>query len=188
MGLIFVPASIALALAGTASGALSDRFGWRIFNVGGMIVLGSSLLILARLTLESHLSLVMFALILQSIGMGTFNPPNYSSILSVVEEERFGVIGGFLNLIRNSANVTGTAIVTAIIAIVMGSKGFPPTLAAITGPDQNGIFAAFMSGMNIALITASCLALLGMVLTLAKGSGKQNNPKTPLNISGNLKI
>ena len=59
----------------------------------------------------------MFALILQSVGMGTFNPPNYSSILSVVDEARFGVIGGFINLIRNSANVTGTAIVTVIIIL-----------------------------------------------------------------------
>jgi len=186
-GLIFVPGSIALALAGTASGALSDKFGWRIFNVSGMIILGSSLLIFSQLTLESHLSLIIFALMLQSVGMGTFNPPNYSSILSVVNERAFGVISGFLNLIRNSANVTGTAIVTAIVTIVMGSKGFQPTLAAITSPDQNGVFSAYMSGMNVALITASSLALLGLILTFAKGSGKLKDPNTNPHIPQNKK-
>ena len=173
LGLILVPGAIGLALAGTISGRLSDRFGWRRFNVGGMVLICIGLFILSTLTLESPLALAMFAMVLQTVGMGTFNPPNSSSILSAVEESRYGVVSGFLNLIRNAANVMGTALVTAIVTAVMASQGFPPNLAVVSDVGGGGVVGAFASGMRIAFVATGILVIVGTLLSIAKGGEGQ---------------
>ncbi len=169
MGLILVPGALGLAIAGTISGRLSDRFGWRKFNMGGLAISAAGLLILSRLTLESPLALVMIAMGMQSIGLGTFNPPNTSSILSAVGESRYGVVSGFLNLVRNSANVTGIAVATAIVTAVMASMGFLPSLAAVSEAEGGGVLLAFTSGMRVAFMIAAALVILGIVFSFAKG-------------------
>ena len=69
---------------------------------------------------------------MQSAGIGVFNAPNNSSILSAVEPSKYGVITGFLNLIRNSGNLCSIAIATAIVTATMGSMGYEPTLASVS--------------------------------------------------------
>ena len=104
-GLAIVPGALCMAVMGSVSGVLSDKFGWRWFTVGGMMLTTAGLLVLTRLTETSSLWMVMPGLMLMNTGMGTFYSPNASSVLSSVARESYGVVSGFLNLVRNSANV-----------------------------------------------------------------------------------
>ena len=107
IGLIFVPSSIAMIVTGPLSGRLSDRFGYRWFTVGGLMLSVCGLLLLSTLTTESSVWIVAIGMLLQTSGAGTFYPPNNSSIMQQVPESRYGVMSGFINLVRNSANITG---------------------------------------------------------------------------------
>ena len=102
VGLIVVPSAVAMILTGPLGGRLSDRFGWRLPSVGGLLVSALGLLLLSRLTELTPLSLVVTALVVQSSGSGVFGAPNSSSVLSTVVREQYGVVSGFLNLVRNS--------------------------------------------------------------------------------------
>ena len=181
IGLILIPVSLCMIITGPVSGRLSDRYGWRIFNVGGMILSASGLLILSRVTEDSHLAVVMVAMMLQNAGMGMFDTTNNSSIMGAVARERYGVVAGLLNLVRNSANVTGIAIATAIVTAIMASMGHPPTLQAVVdaaGSDTD-VIGAFTSGLRTAYLVMGSLLLAGMVVSYLKGSRTRETPGRP---------
>ena len=98
-GFAVVPGAICMAIMGTVSGVLSDRFGWRSFTVGGLASSGIGLLILSCITEDSSLWMVVPALMLMNIGMGTFYSPNSSSVMSSVVVSKYGVVSGFLNVV-----------------------------------------------------------------------------------------
>ena len=169
VGLVLVPAAFGMIIMGPLGGRLSDRYGWTAFNVGGLLFTAAGLFILSRATETSPVWLVILGTVTQSIGTGTFNAPNNSSILSVVERSKYGVMSGFLNLVRNTANITGIAVATTIVVTVMGSQGFEPSLAAVSESGAEGVLGAFTSGMKTAYLTMSGLVFVGALLSVLKG-------------------
>ena len=77
-------------------------------------------------------------------------------------------MSGFLNLVRNSANITGIAVATTIVVTVMGAEGFEPSLAAVSDSGAQGVLGAFTSGMKTAYLSMAALALAGSALSLLK--------------------
>ena len=107
--------------------------------------------------------------VIQSAGTGTFGAPNTSSVLSTVEQKRYGVVSSFLNMVRNAGNVTGIALATAIVAGIMVSKGLPPTLSAVSEANATGVLPAFTSGMRTAYVVTGILVLFGVLLAFLSG-------------------
>lgn len=175
VGLVLVPAAFAMIIMGPLGGRLSDKYGWTAFNVGGLLFTATGLFILSRATETSPIWLIVLGTVTQSIGTGTFNAPNNSSILSVVERSKYGVMSGFLNLVRNTANITGIAVATTIVVTVMGAQGFEPSLAAVSESGTEGVLGAFTSGMKTAYLAMSGLVLAGAALSVLKG-GRGRTP------------
>ena len=183
VGLMIVPAALTMVITGPLGGRLSDRFGWTKFNVGGLMLSATGLFILSRLTEDSSPYMVIAAMVIQSSGTGVFNAPNNSSVLSAVEPERYGVISAFLNLVRNSGNVVGTAIATAIVTGVMASMGFLPSLAEVSDGGDGGILSAFTAGLQTAYLWMSLLVLAGAAISAFKGA-RTTQAKAPAPRSG----
>jgi MFS family permease len=177
-GLVVVPGALCLTLLGPASGRLSDRYGWRIFTVGGLGLGVCGLSLLTRLTQDSSLLLVIPALVLQSCGMGVFYSPNSSSVLSAVGRESYGVVSGFLNLVRNTGNVTSVAVATAIVAATMGSLGYEPNLDAVRGGTDIGVKQAFTVGLKYAYITMAGSLLVAMAISALKAGKSEPQPES----------
>ncbi len=171
VGLVIVPGAVCMMIVGPISGRLSDRFGWRWFTVGGMLLAISGLLILATLQPDSSIALAMAGMIMQTAGVGVFNAPNNSSILSAVEPSKYGVISGFLNLVRNSGSLCSIAVATAIVTATMGSMGFEPSLAAVSAEGGEGLLAAFTSGLRIAFVAMAGVMAVGLIASAMKGGG-----------------
>ena len=173
VGLIIVPGAVCMMIVGPLSGRLSDRFGWRWFTMGGLLTSATGLIILSTLRPDSHLAVAMAGMIMQSAGIGLFNAPNNSSILSAVEQSKYGVITGFLNLVRNSGNLCSVAIGTAIVTGTMGALGFAPTLAAVSVGGGEGVLAAFTSGLRLAYMIMAGIVLIGVVASAFKGKSTE---------------
>ena len=169
VGLIIVPGAVSMMITGPLSGRLSDRFGWRWFTMGGLLVSVAGLLILSMLRPDSHLAIATFGMILQSAGIGIFNAPNNSSVLSAVEPSKYGVISGFLNLVRNAGNLSSVAVATAIVTATMASIGYEPTLASISAEGGDGVLAAFTSGLRVTYRAMAIVVLIGVVASAFKG-------------------
>ena len=168
-GLFIAPAALGFAVSGPLSGPLSDRFGPRIIEFIGLGILVASLAFLGRLTVDTHPWNVAAAMSMQGLGMGIFYTPNTSSVLSVVERERFGVATAFLNMTRNTASVAGIGAVTSIVTIAMASRGFEPSLDAVAAGGA-GVEAAFTQGLRIAFLLLGSFIGFSIFLTILKPS------------------
>ena len=169
VGLFITPAAIGFALAGPLSGPLSDRFGPRRIEFVGLGMLIASLLFLGRLTTETAPWNVAVAMTMQGLGMGIFYTPNTSSVLGVVERERYGVATAFLNMTRNTASVAGVGMVTSIVTFAMASRGFEPSLDAVAAGGA-GVEAAFTMGLRVAFLMLGSFNLVSVLLTILKPS------------------
>ncbi len=169
VGLVIVPGALCMMIAGPMSGFLSDRIGWRWFTMGGMGISCAGLLILSNLQPDSPVPLAIAGMICQSMGVGVFNAPNNSSVLSAVEPSKHGAISGFLNLVRNSGNLCSIAIATAIVTATMGAHGYEPSLAAVSTDGGEGLLAAFTTGLRYAYRTMAVVVAVGIVASAFKG-------------------
>jgi EmrB/QacA subfamily drug resistance transporter len=175
-GRILVPTAICFATIGPIAGKLSDRFGWRRFTIAGLILSATALFILSRLNENPPLPLVVTALILHGVGMGTFFSPNASAILSTVERYRYGIGTAYLNMLRNIANVTGVGVVTTIVTIAMASRGFEPSLDAVaSGVGGEEVKLAFVTGLRAVYLTMFGACLIALAFTLFKGQPVSRN-------------
>jgi len=173
-GLIMVASAASMAVMGPIAGRLSDRYGHKIFNVSGALMISAGLFMVTRLTEASSLGLVVPALVMHGLGNGMFQASNHSSMLGAVEPKRYGVASAFVNLNRNTASVTGIAIATTIVVVTMGNMGYEPSLDAVSEGGGVGVAHAFTVGLQRAYMMAGVVMLVGMVLTLFKG--KQEEP------------
>ena len=167
-GLIMGSTAMCFITVGPIVGHLSDRFGWQRFTTGGLVASSAGLLLLSRLTETSPLALVVGALALAGSGMAAFYTPNASAILSSVERPRYGIAIAFLNMTRNTANVTGVALVTIIVTGTMASMGFEPTLEAVAGEGGDAVKGAFTLGLSRAFLVGASLTVLALLLSILK--------------------
>ena len=160
VGLMMIPPAICMVIIGPFSGRLSDRFGWRTLTVLGMSLTAMGAFVLAfALQERSPVWLVIAMMMLQSSGTGVFNSPNSSSILSVVERSRYGVVSALTQLVRNSANVVSVAVATTVVVSTMATYGVEPKLEAVN-PE---VSAAFVAGLRWAFL------MLGSALAVGAG-------------------
>ena len=175
-GIMVVPGALCMAVLGPVCGHLSDKFGGRKFTVGGLCMSVTGLAILSRVSGDTSALMVVPALMLTSGGMGVFYSPNTSSILSVVDRPRYGVVSAFLNLVRNSANVASVAVSTAIVTATMGFMGYEPSLAAVADGAGAGVTTAFTVGMRYAYTTLVAMLLAAMAFSAFRAQRVRETP------------
>jgi EmrB/QacA subfamily drug resistance transporter len=169
-GLVMAPTALAYATTGPIAGRLSDKYGWRKFTVAGLILIAGSLVSLSRLTADSSVMLVIPSLLVQGIGMGAFYSPNASAVLSTVDKESYGIATAYLNMVRNVATVTGIALSITIVTAVMSSRGYEPSLDAVSAAGgAEGLKAAFTQGLRISYLAMSGSIVVAIALATLAG-------------------
>ena len=169
VGLIMLPTAITMTIMGPVAGRLSDRFGYRAFNVAGLMLASAGIFTISRVSEATPLPVIIGAMVLQSAGTGLFASPNSASIFSASQGSRHGVVATLLSLVRNSANVTSIAVATAVVTATMVSMGYAPDLSNVSGSDDPGLGRSFVSGMNTLYLAMGFLLLVGVVASFLKG-------------------
>jgi len=168
VGFVMFAGASGMAVTGMFSGLLSDRFGFRIFTFTGLGLAIAAGLMFASFGPSSPLYFVVPALLINGIGMGLWMAPNMSATLGTVERSDYGIVGAFLNLVRNAGTVTGVAVTTAIVTGMMVSRGFSGDLGEIGEAGGTEVAAAFMVGMRTAFLVLVCfsaVALFAAIMT-----------------------
>ena len=158
---------VAMMIVGPICGRISDRHGRRLFTVGGLLFTTAGILTLSSLKSDSHVAVAIAGMIMQSVGIGAFNPPNNGAILSAVANEQHAVVSGLLNLVRNSASVISVAIATAMVTTTMGSMGYPPSLAEVSAEGSAGLLDAFVTGLRYTYWLMAAILAVGVAFTFA---------------------
>jgi len=155
-GLVLSSLPLAMAVAAPLSGYLSERVNFATLTSLGLGIMSCGLAALALLDSDSPLWRVYLGQVVLGLGVGAFMSPNNNSVLSSAPQDKVGLVGGVLALVRNVGMVTGIAVA---ITIFEGCQ--LQALSAGATPD-----AAFMSGFRMALGTGSALALVAACLSL----------------------
>ena len=164
-GLSIAPAAVAFAITGPIAGRLSDKFGWRVFAVTGLAITAASLFMLSRLAEGASIGLIGGLILMQGVGMGLVSSPITSAVLSTVERNSYGIVTALLNMVRNTANLSGLALATFIVTATMGSLGYEPSLDAVKSVGGEGVKAAFTSGLTRAFFVAGSLVTVALVIS-----------------------
>jgi EmrB/QacA subfamily drug resistance transporter len=173
VGFALLPNAASRIVMGPVSGFLSDLYGWRLFNIIGLLLSACGLLVLASLTTSSSIIVVLVGILLQSVGSGLFQSPNSASIFSAADSARHGVVAAFVNLSRNSGNVTGTAIAASIVTAVMVSRGFEVKIDEVLDAGVgSGLLEAFLSGLKTAFFAMAVLQIFGAFASVFKNDSR----------------
>ena len=165
---LLIPGALGMALLGPLSGRLSDRFGTRWPATVGLLSSGTAMFWLSYVGPYSPWWHIVIGMTLSGIGMGGFSSPNTSAIMGSLPRDKYGVVSGFVNLARTSANVTGIAVATTMVTITMAAQGFEPSLAAVAGVGGDAVRLAFVDGLSLALRISGAMMVIALILTLAR--------------------
>lgn len=162
-GIILMVYPLVLMVVAPISGSTSDKIGSEILTFIGLMLGSLGLFLMASLNdNSSEITMVIFIGIM-SAGMGLFQSPNNSLVMSTVPVDKLGIAGSINALIRNVGMVSGIALATTLLYTRMSYKiGYKVTSYV---PGRND---AFIYGMRWVYIAAGAISLLGTVLTFLR--------------------
>ncbi|MDF2511177.1 MAG: transporter [Herbinix sp.] len=168
-GLILMIYPLILTVVAPASGHLSDKIGSEILTFIGLVLVSIGLLLMATLNESSSLLILILFIAFMSFGMGLFQSPNNSLIMSTVPRDKLGIAGSINALVRNLGMVCGIVLATTLLYSMMSYKIGYHVTDFIPGRAD-----AFIYGMKAVYITAAIICLIGTVLTFFRLYGKKN--------------
>ncbi len=174
VGLVLFFGALGMTVAAFFSGRLSDRFGTKRFMLAGLAINVVTNGVFIMFGANSSVWLIIPALFLNGVGMGTWIAPNTSMTLASVERSSYGIVGAFVNLVRNVANVAGLAIATAVVAGVMVSRGVGADLSALAGSGDPATASAFVAGMRLAFMLQAVLVGLALLAATFTRESRQS--------------
>jgi Na+/melibiose symporter-like transporter len=120
-GQLLMLQAIVMALFAPLAGRLSDRWGSRLLATGGCLVIGLGQSVLMFVDSAMPILLIGGALMIIGLGHGLFSTPNNSSALGTIPESRLGIASALLNQSRLMGQLLGTAIVSFLMALIIGN-------------------------------------------------------------------
>jgi EmrB/QacA subfamily drug resistance transporter len=171
-GLLLTPIPLTVSLVAPISGWLSDRFGSRILSSAGLATSALGLWLLTSLGTNTPIFDLVWRLVITGVGIGLFQSPNNSAVMGAVPPERRGIGSGFLATVR----VVGQSLSVAVAGAVFASLGAAQAgriLAANphpSAPQLASLQSTFLSGFHGALLVCMCIASIGVVTSLVRGS------------------
>lgn len=167
-GFILMIYPLILSVVAPISGHLSDKIGSEILTFVGLVFISLGLILMSTLNEGSTLLSMLIYIGTMSIGMGLFQSPNNSLVMSTVEKDKLGIAGSVNALIRNLGMVSGIALAITLLYNRMSSKiGYRVTDYV---PGRND---AFIYGMKTVYITAAIICIVGTILTLLRLTRKK---------------
>ena len=162
-GLIMMAYPLILSAVAPLSGQLSDKIGSEVLTFLGLCLTSTGLFLMVGMKEDTRILYLILAIAVMSVGMGMFQSPNNSLVMSTVSRDKLGVAGSINALVRNMGMVCGIALATTLLYGMMSYKIGRPVSSYIPGRSD-----AFIFGMHVVYIAAGCTSLIGAVLTFLR--------------------
>lgn len=164
---LLTPYPVTMLVVSPISGYLSDRFGSRLLGTLGMVIAALSLASLSTLKLHETYGPIALRLVILGLGMGLFQSPNNSAVMSAVPGSRRGVASAVLGTMRNLGMMLGIGIIGAVFVSFMPFNAF--LQLALTGETTASGAAQVVAAFRICYLVATAFALPGAFTSLVRG-------------------
>ncbi len=176
-GSLLTPLLLAMAAVAPFSGHISDKYGPRIMTTSGMIISALACFAFLFIGESAKLPVMLGTMMFLGIGVGLFTPSNNSAIMWAAPEDKLGVAGGVLNMMRSlglifGVNISGV-IFTSLEHRYLTEKGYPNARHIFSSSSIPVSIkdSAFMHGFIMVLMVLLVLNIIAALLSAAK-SGK----------------
>jgi EmrB/QacA subfamily drug resistance transporter len=150
-----------LGITSPLSGTLSDRIGVRRLTLAGLVILTLAFAAFRILDVDTSVPILLALVIPVGIGMGVFQSPNNSAIMSSVPREYSGVASGILTLTRLLGQISGVAVLGSVWAArVAAQVGGLDGGDAVAAPAQVQV-SALRDTFTISALLMAAATLLG---------------------------
>jgi MFS family permease len=113
---------------------------------------------------------IFVGLCLLGIGYALFSGPNQAAIMGSVERKNVGPAGAMVGTMRVAGQALSVALVTLVLAVVVGRHSFSPS-----------DYPQLVTGIRIAFIIMAVLSALSILASLARGDiARQKAPAEAL--------
>jgi len=194
-----LPAAGAIALVAPASSALVRGFGTKVTIAAGMLIAGAGLWQISTATTATTYAGIVAGMALLGAGAGLVIPTATASVMGSVPAEHTGVGGGTAGTFLQTGGALGVAVVGSLLSgryddhvtsglasahlphavaqAVQASLGAALGVAHQLGGAIGALIAdaarsAFISGMNLGLLTTAIVVIAGAAIALATIPGK----------------
>jgi MFS family permease len=155
-GLLFMLAPLGTALAAPIGGRIADRLGTRLPVLLGLALETAGLAAMSQAAEGTPLALVAAALFAAGFGVGLFQVPNMTVVMSAFPAGQQGAAGGLAFMARTLGVVTGVATLASVFAARRASAGFE---------------SAFTAAFLVATAVVGAATLAAALTARARGSG-----------------
>jgi EmrB/QacA subfamily drug resistance transporter len=149
-GLRFLPLTVLGFIVAPISGALSHRVPIRVLLGCGLTIVGTGLLLMRGVSLDSTWTTLLAGFVLAGIGIGTTNPGIGQAAIAVVPVEKSGMGSGINTTFRQVGIATGVAGLGAVFQARVDSK-----LGQLLPNAPDGLGEVVASGGSRAVAEAS---------------------------------
>jgi MFS family permease len=118
--LLITPFELSFLAFGVVGGRISDKKGFEMPTITGLLLAGASLLMLSRISAVTSPAYLIAATIILGIGAGLFIAPNTSSIMTSIPPERRGIASAIRTLSFNIGFLISLNI--AVISLVQATS------------------------------------------------------------------
>jgi MFS family permease len=153
-GATFLPLTLMITLVAPVAGKLADRIGARAPMTAGMALTGLSLAMLSRLGSDAGFWEIFPGFVLAGLGIALTMTPMTAAAMGSVPMAKAGVASGVLGTARQLGGSLGIALMGAVLSARSSAAA-----SAGARPD-----AAFVDGLQLALLVAAGLCLAGAVV------------------------
>ena len=162
IGLVFFAGAVGSVLAATLLGGLFDRSRVRFAALGLALGVVSNIMF-ASFSGDTPLALIAFANVVAGLGFGIWITPISAITLSAVDSASYSSTAAFLNVIRNTSQVTAIAAATAVVTAVMLARGVTGDLSGISEDPSGASAEAFVSGARIVFIVGAAMSGVALI-------------------------
>jgi EmrB/QacA subfamily drug resistance transporter len=169
-GVFLLPNTLTIALFGFLAGYVSDKRGPRLVATIGLVTTAAGLILLTQLPASVTFWQLAFPLAVVGAGMGTFAPPNRSSVMSAVSPEDRGLAAGISTTLINVGNSVSRSLAFVLLGFSVPVAALDNMFAGIyTG--SAGTFAGnFTDGLHLVYLVSAGFVLLSIIPSILRGS------------------
>lgn len=151
-GLLMTVYPLTAAIFAPLSGYISDKIGYKLPCLLGLIATGLGIYSMSFLTQNSNNVNIMLRMCLLGLGYGMFQSPNTAGVMSSVPKNKLGITGSLNSLTRTLGMTFGISLSTALFYNIINLK---------LGYVSSGNIPA-----NIFIYSMSLVYKIGAILTL----------------------
>jgi EmrB/QacA subfamily drug resistance transporter len=169
-GVFLLPNTGTIALFGPLAGYLSDKRGPRLIATAGLVTSAIGLLLLTQLPPAVTFWQLALPLALVGAGMGTFAPPNRSSVMSSVPPEDRGTAAGISTTLINLGNSVSRSLAFVVLGAVIPVAALDGMFAGTYVGGAGSFAGNFVGGIHLVFLVSTGFVLLSIIPSILRGS------------------